>query len=124
MKVITVKHLKKFWIHTVTINSSVYIYIITVCIQNSDVSTVVPFHKSGYKCFARSCPLLHIRSHVTHIHIGDTLLSVTFMSNVFISKGYMHSIICIHTEYSMTSLETSFPYQQLVLPLQYHTQYK
>ena len=47
-------------------NSSVYIHIVTVCIQNlfRSVLTVVPFHKSCDKCFDRSGPLLQIRSHI------------------------------------------------------------
>ena len=47
---------------TVTMNNCAYIA--TVCIQKVfwDVLTVVPFHKLGHKCFARSGPLLQIRS--------------------------------------------------------------
>ena len=61
--------------------------------------------------------IVHYTTMHIYIFIGDTLMIVTFMSNVLTSKSYIHWIIYMNIEYSVTTLETSFHYQQLVLPL-------
>ena len=67
--------LKQFCMHIVTIYSCAYIA--TVCKQKCflNILTVVPFHISGHKCFARSTPLLQIRSYIhTYVSVCVTIL--------------------------------------------------
>ena len=57
-----------FCIHTVAIYAE--LFIVTLSIQNCfwGILTMVPFHKSGHKCFNISGPLLQIRSHIQKIY--------------------------------------------------------
>ena len=74
-----------------------------------DVLTVVPFHKSGHKCFARSVILLQIRSHV-----------FTEVVNICVLQSHLLSKLCLIVSLAIYCLGKHIAKSVILLQIRSH----